>query len=192
MKPTRSVALCLVLALACGTAVAEKKKKKKKEEEEVTQTLPALKDPPAAVTAETARLVFRVSPLSNKGLLSPQVRDALHALIRDNHGAQIVKLRAFVAGTGDVRRVQTLVSEVFTDRKLPIPALTVVLTGGIPMEGVQVVIQSIAVEKKPVNPNGLAFLAGQAGDSPSHSLEKLQADMDASLQFPGFRYAVRA
>ena len=36
--------------------------------------------PPATVTAETSRLVFQVSPLSTKGLLSQQVRDALKAL----------------------------------------------------------------------------------------------------------------
>ena len=59
--------------------------------------MPVLKDPPGAVFAETDRLVFHVSPLSNKGLLSQQVRDALKALLRDTHGATIVKLRAFVA-----------------------------------------------------------------------------------------------
>src|ERR1700691_5965755 len=94
------------------------KGKKKTDEEPVTQTLPVLKDPPSAVVAETARLVFHVSPLSNKGLLSQQVRDALKALLRDSHGATVVKLRAFVAGSGDMRRVSTIVSETFTEHKL--------------------------------------------------------------------------
>ena len=62
---------------------AAAQKNKKKTEEPVTQTLPVLKDPPGAVAAETARLVFHVSPLSNKGLLSQQIRDALKALLRD-------------------------------------------------------------------------------------------------------------
>src|ERR1700691_6140709 len=90
------------------------KGKKKTNEEPVTQTLPVLKDPPGAISAETARLVFHVSPLSSKGLLSQQVRDALKALLAENHNATVVKLRAFVAGSGDLRRVQQIVSEVFT------------------------------------------------------------------------------
>ena len=115
MRPFRIIALLLALSMVCGMIWARKKKKKGNEEDELTQTLPLLKDPPQAVTVETGRLVFRVSPLSSKGLLSPQVRDALKALIRDHKGASIVKLRAFVAGTGDTRRVQTIVSETFTE-----------------------------------------------------------------------------
>jgi len=122
-----------------------------------TQTLPAFRDPPAAVAAETGRLIFNVSPLSNKGLLSQQIRDALKALLRDTHGAQIVKLRAFVAGSGDMRRVPAIVSEVFTERKLDLPAVTTVEVGALPMEGAQVVIESVAVSKRLENPNGLAF-----------------------------------
>jgi enamine deaminase RidA (YjgF/YER057c/UK114 family) len=121
-----------------------------------------LKDPPLAVLAATDRLAFRVAPLSPKGLLSQQVRDALKVLIRDHRSATIVKLRAFVAGTGDMRRVQAIVSEVFTDKHLPLPALTTVQAGALPMEGAQVAIESIAVEKKSVTPAGVAFLAAMA------------------------------
>lgn len=141
--------------------LASAQKGKKKTEEPVTQTLPVLKDPPGAISAETARLVFHVSPLSNKGLLSQQVRDALKALLRDTHGAAIVKLRAFVAGSGDMRRISTIVSETFTDRKLPLPAVSTIEVGALPLEGAQVVIESIAVDRKNVNPNGLAFYSAQ-------------------------------
>jgi enamine deaminase RidA (YjgF/YER057c/UK114 family) len=152
----------IVLTLASVLAVsASAQKGKKKTEEPVTQTLPLLKDPPSAVAAETDRLVFLVSPLSNKGLLSQQVRDALKALMRDNHTATIVKLRAFVAGSGDMRRVSTIVSETFTEHKLALPAVSTVEVGALPMEGAQVVIESIAVEKKTVNANGLAFYSAQ-------------------------------
>jgi hypothetical protein len=130
----------------------------KKEKEPVTQALPVLPDPPAAVVADATRLVFHVSPLSAKGLLSQQVRDALKALERDNHGAQIVKLRAFVAGTGDMRRVQQIVSEMFSEKKLPLPVVTTIQVGALPMEGAQVVIESAGVDKRPVNPGGLVFL----------------------------------
>jgi hypothetical protein len=153
-----AIVLTLVSLLASN---APAQKNKKKTEEPVTQTLPLLKDPPSAVAAETDRLIFQVSPLSNKGLLSQQVRDALKALLRDNHGAAIVKLRAFVAGSGDMRRVSTIVSETFTDHKLALPAVSTVEVGALPMEGAQVVMESVAVEKKTVNPNGLAFYSAQ-------------------------------
>jgi enamine deaminase RidA (YjgF/YER057c/UK114 family) len=153
-------ATILILGLALA-AHALAQKGKKKTEEPVTQTLPVLKDLPGAVSAETAHLVFHVSPLSNKGLLSQQVRDALKALLRDTHGAAIVKLRAFVAGSGDMRRVSTIVSETFSDRKLALPAVSTVEVGALPLEGAQVVIESTAVDKKTVNPNGLAFYSAQ-------------------------------
>ena len=137
------------------------KGKKKADEEPVTQTLPVLKDPPGAISAETSRLVFHVSPLSSKGLLSQQVRDALKALLHDTRGAAIVKLRAFVSGSGDMRRVSTIVSETFTEHKLPLPAVSTIEVGALPLEGSQVVIESIAVDKKTVNPNGLAFYSAQ-------------------------------
>src|SRR5689334_14938289 len=106
-----------LLALGCAvlfaTWPAEAAKKKKEEE---TQTLVVPKDPPQAVVADTKRLVFHVTPLSAKGLLSQQVKDALKALSRLSGPATVIKLRAFVAGTGDVRRVRDIVSETFTDR----------------------------------------------------------------------------
>src|SRR5574340_795015 len=108
---------CAFLALAVLLAAAAYpvgKKKQKKEEE--TQVLQLPKELPATVTAETRRLAFYVSPLSGKGLLSQQVRDALRAVTRAAGSATIVKLRAFVAGSGDMRRVRDLVSETFTER----------------------------------------------------------------------------
>src|SRR5262245_46020771 len=131
-----------ILSLIFATGAAKKKK------EEETQTLQVPRDPPAAVTAETRRLVFHVSPLSSKGLLSQQVRDGLKALFKQSGNAAIVKIRAFVAGTGDLRRVRDIVSETFTDHKLNLPALTVVQVGGLPLEGAQVQLESAAVAKK--------------------------------------------
>jgi enamine deaminase RidA (YjgF/YER057c/UK114 family) len=158
----RGVLILILLGIVvAGALPAQKGKKKKTEEEPVTQTLPLLKDPPGAVEAETSRLVFHVSPLSGKGLLSQQIRDALKALLRDTHGATIVKLRAFVAGSGDMRRVSTIVSETFTEHKLALPAVSTVEVGALPMEGAQVVIESVAMEKKTVNPSGLAFYSAK-------------------------------
>src|SRR5437763_12827086 len=108
---------------------------KKKKPEEITQTLELPKDPPATITAETSRLVFHVSPLSAKGLLSQQVRDALKALLKSTGGATVVKLRAFVAGSGDLRRVPAIVSETFALKHLPLPAGRVIQVGALPLEG---------------------------------------------------------
>lgn len=153
--------LAVIIAAAILHAQPERKQKKANQKDPVTQTLPLLPDPPLAIAAEPARLIFHVSPLSAKGLLSQQTHDALKALERDNHGAQIVKLRAFVAGTGDMRRVQQIVSELFSEKKLPLPVLTTVQVGALPLEGAQVVIESVAMDKRPVNPGGLMFLPPQ-------------------------------
>ncbi len=182
MPYQRWIAGILALALVSGVAAANKKKKKKnKEDEEITQTLPVLPDPPAAVSADCERLVFRVAPLSGKGLLSQQVRDGLKALIRESRGATIVKIRAFVAGTGDMRRVQTILSEMFTDKHQSIPALSTIQAGALPGEGVQVALESIAAQsKKPANPNGLAFISAQSGPDVQTSIKQIETALNAA------------
>src|SRR5437879_1735225 len=179
MRRLKLLAALCALAVCIYPLLAKKKKP-----EEITQTLELPKDPPASVTAETARLVFHVSPLSSKGLLSQQVRDALKALLKSTGGATIVKLRAFVAGSGDLRRVQAIVSEVFTEKKLALPALSVVQVGGLPLEGAQVEIESIAVARKAVNPLGLVFVSGQAAssDEPTQKVAPLAQKSAASLK----------
>jgi enamine deaminase RidA (YjgF/YER057c/UK114 family) len=136
--------------------------KKKKDQELPNQVLQLPRELPAVVVAETSRLSFHVAPLTSRGLLSQQVRDGLKALTHITGAGAIVRLRAFVAGTGDMRRVQTIVSETFTDRHLPLPALSVVQVGGLPGEGVQVSLEAVSVGKKEINPHGLALIAGQA------------------------------
>jgi len=167
---SRLLALILAFCVGCASlawaAPAKKKKKgKKSDEEPITQVLELPKDPPAFTIADASRLIFFSSPLSAKGLMSPQVRDATKALLSQSHGAQIVKIRAIVAGSGDLRRVPAVISEVLTDKKLTLPAISVVQVGALPMVGAQVQLEAIAVDggKRPVNPNGLAFVSGQAG-----------------------------
>lgn len=173
-----------VLSLALVSGFAAQKRKGKKDQEPPTQVLPPLPEPPEAVAGETARLSFQVSPLSSKGLLSQQVRDALKALIRESRGAGMIELRAFVAGSGDLRRVQTIVSEEFTDRKLPLPALTTVQAGDLPMEGAQVQIESIALDKRTVNPNGIAFFAARDQQQPAEVVERLKIDAKSAGVMP--------
>ena len=192
MKPFWSSVLAAVLlcGLTAGDLSAQKKKpgsdddgyipvvapdtdKKKKKDEDVTQTLPPARELPLALPAETNRLAFSVSPLSAKGLLSQQTRDALNALLHKNHGT-IIKLRAFVAGSGDLRRVGEIAGEIFTEKHEPLPVISVVQVGALPLAGAQVVIESIEADRKVVNPQGVAFFSGQTGSSVSQSIEKLK------------------
>ncbi len=174
MNYRRWIAGILALTLVAGIAFAAKKKKKKKEVEEITQTLPLLPDPPSAITTDAANLQFHIAPLSPKGLLSQQVRDGLKALMHDAKGGTIVKIRAFVAGTGDMRRVQTLVSEMFTEKHLTLPALSTIQGGALPGVGVQVSLESIEADRKTVNPHGLAFISGQPGSTVAESVGRIQ------------------
>lgn len=153
--------------------------KKKKGDQDLTQTLPPPREAPAAVAGATNRLIFQISPLSAKGLLSQQTRDALQALIRSSHGLPVIKLRAFVAGSGDMRRVQEILGEVFGEKRMALPALSVVQVGALPMEGAQVIIEAIAEDKKTMNPNGLAFVSGQAAASVEQSIVKVENALQA-------------
>jgi enamine deaminase RidA (YjgF/YER057c/UK114 family) len=135
------------------------------------------------VTADTDRLTFEVSPLQAKGLLSAQTREALRSLLKTNRGT-IVKLRAFVAGSGDLRRIGELVGETFTERHQPLPALSVAQVGALPLEGAQVVIETTELDKRSVNPHGVAFLSGQSAGSVSQSIEKLKTALRAAGMEP--------
>lgn len=188
----RALPLCCVLLLATALDLpAQKKKSKKEKKEEITQVLEIPPDPPAAVTVDTERLEFIVSPLSGKGLLSAQVRDALKALKAQTKGGQIVKLRAFVAGTGDLRRVPAIVSEEFSEKRLPIPALSTIQVGLLPAEGAQVVMEAVVVAKKPVNPHGLGLLSGMGGygkeepDQVLPMLDRALTDLAKASQLAG-------
>jgi len=175
-------------AFACGLlllpAVAQKKKK------EITQTLQLPKELPASTVGETRRLTFHITPLSGKGLLSAQVRDALRVLLHETGTNPVLRIRAFAAGSGDLRRVRDLVSDTFSDHKLPLPALSLVQTGGLPMEGAQVVLEAIAQSKKEVNPQGLVFAAAPVFTSENpldpvaplaaKSIEQLKANLKSA------------
>lgn len=165
---------------------------KKKNPDDITQTLELPKDPPAVAIGETRRLVFQVSPLSAKGLLSQQTRDALKAILKANGGAPVIHIRAFVAGSGDLRRVPQIVSEIFTEKKAQLPSVSVVQVGGLALEEAQVELEAVSMGKKDVNPDGLAFqpLGAVIGPAPlavtcyaSNDLPQVSASMTA--RYPG-------
>jgi enamine deaminase RidA (YjgF/YER057c/UK114 family) len=149
-------------AVLVSAVLAAPPPQRQDEREEVTQTLRLPPELPAALAGETSRLGFFVTPLSAKGLLSQQVKDALKQLRNATDNAQVLHIRAYVAGSGDLRRVRELVSETFSAANRPLPALTVVRAGGFPLAGAQVQMEAVAVGRKEVNPNGLAFLSPPA------------------------------
>ena len=148
--------------LLIGLPMTAQKKKK----EELTQTLKLPEDLPNAVTGQTARLAFHTTPLSAKGLLSPQVRDALKALQHETGGETVLKIRVFVAGSGDLRHVRDLISEFYTQHKQPLPTVALVKVGALPLEGAQVEFEAISEARKEVNPAGLAFVSPSIATAP--------------------------
>jgi enamine deaminase RidA (YjgF/YER057c/UK114 family) len=178
-----ALAALLIVAVFADSSLLAQKRRKKKDQELPTQVRQLPKDLPQATVADADHLLFHTAPLSSRGLLSQQVRDALKALDRLKGGATLIKLRAFVAGTGDMRRVQQIVSETYTDRHQPLPALSVIQVGGLPMEGAQLALESISADRKAANPGGVAFLAGQqiVAESPTARMQPLAAKSVAQL-----------
>lgn len=179
------LAAVVLIFLLDAAVAAERKKKEKKEKEEITQVLDTPKQPPNAAVAEASRLNFITSPLSNRGLLSQQVRDGLKSLLGSARGAGIIHIRAFAAGSGDMRRIPAIVGETFEDRRLSLPAVTVVQVGELPLEGAQVAFEAITAEKKTINPGGIAFIsahkarATEAAGTLSKALEPTGIPHDA-------------
>ncbi len=156
----------VLVASAIALAVAVTISAKKKNPDETTQSLDLPKDPPMVAVGETSRLTFHVSPLTARGLLSQQTREALKAVLKENSGGQVVHIRAFVAGSGDARRVPQIVSELFSEKKMPLPSVSVVQVGGLPLENAQVQLEVVSNAKREVNPEGLVFIPGQTMTSP--------------------------
>jgi enamine deaminase RidA (YjgF/YER057c/UK114 family) len=158
---------------------------RKRNEEPKTQVLPLPPELPMALAANTRALDFHISPMLKAGRLSAQIRQSLTDLIRDTHGETIIKLRAFVSGAGDARRVQDVVSELFTDRKLPLPVVSVLQVGALADDAAQVVIEAVVETKHTPNPNGLAFWSGQTAPSFAVALQKLESSVETAAVPPG-------
>ncbi len=162
--------IAILAALSLLAAFAGKKNP------DETQVLELPKDPPMVAIGETSRLVFHVAPLSTKGLLSQQTREALKAILKANGGAPVVHIRAFVAGSGDLRRVPQIVSEVFAAKKMALPSVSVVLAGGLPLENAQVAIEAVSVGKKDVNPDGLTFAEAESS-AKAEAVDRLVSEL---------------
>lgn len=172
-------ALLLMVLTIAGTAG-----QRHKNQEPKTQVLPLPPELPKALLAGTASLDFHISPLLRTGGLSAQIRQSLNDLIRDTRGETIIKLRAFVAGAGDARRVQAEAANLFTERKLPLPALTVLQVGALGQETAQLVIEAVVSTPRTVNPDGLAFFSGHNGASFDEALRQLKEGVAAAAVAP--------
>ena len=169
-------AVCLLLSASSSLA----QRNRKGTEEPKPQVLPLPPQLPMALAADTATLDFHISPLLRTGGLSAQIRQSLNDLIRDTRGETIVKLRAFVAGPGDARRVEATAGAVFTERKLPLPVLSIIQVGALGLDTAQVVIEAVVATHRTLNPNGLAFFTGQTGSSLPDALARLKASARAA------------
>lgn len=174
--------LCLPVLALLSTGAA--RQHNKKNEEPKSQVLPLPPELPMALAADTAGIDFHMSPSLRTGGLSAQIRQSLNDLIRDTRGETIIKLRAFVAGAGDARRVAAQAAEIFTERKLPLPVLSIVQVGGLGIPAAQVTIEAVVATRRALNPNGLAFIAGQSGPNLPAALQLLRQSVNTAEMAP--------
>jgi len=169
------VRFCFLAVLGAGLALGQKT-----QQDKVSDKLKLPEDPPLVAVGETSHLTFEVSPLSGKGLLSEQTRDALKAILKLNKNTPIVHIRAFSAGNGDVRRIPQIVADVLGD-KHSLPSVSVVQAGDLTLDGAQVVLETISVSKKEVSKEGVTFVPAQtvvADQADSSAKPLLQKAMD--------------
>lgn len=174
MRQLFAISLCVFITTCIPVSLAAFQHDSKKYQEPKPQVLPLPTELPMAVTADTQTLDFHISPMLRTGGLSAQIRRSLNDLIRDTRGETIVKLRAFVAGTGDARRVQSEAVSIFTDHKLQLPVLSILQVGGLAESAAQVVIEAVVSTHKTVNPAGLAFITGQYGRNFGDAIGRLK------------------
>jgi len=169
--------LAIFLFSNAGKLAAQKRRSN---EQQKVQIQPLPPEPPMALAADSDSLDFHISPLLKSGGLAAQIRQSLNDLIRDTRGETIVKLRAFVAGSGDARRVQAQMIDLFSDHKLPLPALTILKIGGFGTEATQIVVEAVVSTHRSVNPNGLAFFFNQRGGTLEKALQQFKANTVAA------------
>jgi enamine deaminase RidA (YjgF/YER057c/UK114 family) len=180
----RSTTAITLFTLGLLAAVAISGQRRKKDTQPPDQVLPLPPEPPMALQADTQTLDFHISPLLKTGGLSVQIRQSLNDLIRDTHGETIVRLRSFVAGAGDARRVQAQVAALFTEHKLPLPVLSTLQVGGVGEDTAQVVIEAVVATHRNLNPNGLVFIGGQTGPSLAAAVQGVMAALRSASASP--------
>lgn len=175
------------LVLACTTAAlivqpASAQRRDKKYQEPKSQVLPLPKELPMVLPVETAGLTFYNPPLLKTGGLAAQIRRTVADLLHETKGRTVVKLRAFVAGAGDARRVQSEVIEQFTAKHVPLPVLTILQVGSLGEGLAQVAFEAVLSSPQNANPHGLVFFSGQVGNSLEDAVDRLRkSSAEASI-----------
>ena len=70
--------------------------------------------------------------------------------------------------------MQSEVASLFSERKLPLPVLTIVQVGGLGEDRSAVIIEAVVSTQRSWNPNGLAFFSGQTAGGLPEALERLK------------------
>ena len=152
----------------------------KPKEEEKPQVLEIVPDAPDSVKAETSRLAYLPLPVEERGLLSRQVEESMKNLRRLLRKRKVLRITAWVGGTGDTRRVSSSIRELLARWRLPIPAITVVRVGVLPNRAARVAFDVEVEESETVNPHGLMFLAGVRSVAPEFRYD-VSAELNQSL-----------
>ena len=170
----RHLALPIVICLLLPTTQSNAQRRNKRYEEPKSQVIPLPRELPMVLPAETAGLTFYNPPLLKTGGLAAQIRRSISDLLRDTKGRTVIKLRAFVSGAGDARRVQSEVTEQFSSHRAPLPVLTILQVGSLGEDFAQVAFEAILSSSQSVNPNGLVFFSGQLGNSLDDAVKHLR------------------
>lgn len=188
LRPHQSWPLVLLtlvtLLLSAAILSFANQRRGKKYEEPKSQVLPLPRELPLVLPVETAGLTFYNVPLLKTGGLAAQIRRSLSDLLRDTKGKTVIKVRAFVSGTGDARRVQSEVIDQFTSHKAPLPVLTILQVGSLGEEFAQVAFETVLSGQPNVNPHGLVFFPGQVGNSLEEAVNRLRKTVSEASVMP--------
>ncbi|MGH9846373.1 MAG: hypothetical protein ACREEM_47345, partial [Blastocatellia bacterium] len=119
------------------------------------------------IEGETRKLQFQVAPVATDGNVADQIDQALASF-----KSRILNLRAFVVGTDQVGIARLTIEEFFQKKRRPLPAVVVVAVGALPNPKARVVVEAVLDSGKNLNPEGLAFVSGQA-DSADKPVEQM-------------------
>jgi enamine deaminase RidA (YjgF/YER057c/UK114 family) len=126
-----------------------------------------------ALAGETRQLEFHVADPSSSGTLEHQIRAALEDLFSKSPRAVILKLRVFAIGPEDLATARLTIRNAFTTARRPLPVLSLVGVAALPEHGQRVVVESVTLGKRALNPFGLELLAGFASPRAEQTIDGL-------------------
>jgi enamine deaminase RidA (YjgF/YER057c/UK114 family) len=118
----------------------------------------ALRAQTPVTEGETRKLLFQIAPVSSTGNLADQIDRALATF-----KSPVLNVRAFVVGTEQIGIARLTIEEFFQSKRRRLPAIVVVAVGALPNPQAKVVIEAVLSSRTTSNPEGVAFVSGQAG-----------------------------